>query len=296
MIRREMLGLVLFIAAWNAAVAEEPVRVMSYNIRYATAPDGENAWEKRKAFLFETIQKFDPDLLGTQETLAVQRDALAAAFKGHTAFAAGRDDGKDKGEMAALYFRTDRFERLDGGHFWLGTTPDTPGSKGWDAALPRIATWVVLKDRKAPNAKPIYFLNTHFDHRGVKARHESARQIRTSLDAVRERYRIVVTGDFNAGEGSEPYKALFGETVNASSPVVDTLRVVRPKRQDDEGTFSGFRAASTKGDRIDWIGCSRDWEVKSATIDRTARDGRTPSDHFAVTVVLHPASATKPPR
>jgi endonuclease/exonuclease/phosphatase family metal-dependent hydrolase len=285
MARLALIGLVLFLLAARA-LAQEPVRVMSYNIRYATAPDGENAWDKRKAFLFETIQKFDPDLLGTQETLAVQRDALANAFKGHTVFAAGRDDGKDKGEMAALYFRTDRFERLDGGHFWLGTTPEKPGSKGWDAALPRIATWVVLKDRKAPNAKPIYFLNTHFDHRGQKARHESAKQIRKSLDAVRERYRLIVTGDFNAGEGSEPYKALFGEVENVTSPVIDTLRVVHPKRQDDEGTFSGFRAASTKGDRIDWIGCSRDWTVQSAAIDRTARDGRTPSDHFAVTAVL----------
>lgn len=293
MIRRALLGLVFLVAATHG-VAEEPVRVMSYNIRYATAPDGENVWDKRKAFLFETIQKFDPDLLGTQETLAIQRDALAAAFKGHTAFAAGRDDGKDKGEMAALYFRTDRFERLDGGHFWLGTTPDKPGSKGWDAALPRIVTWVVLKDRKAPNAKLIYFLNTHFDHRGVKARHESARQIRKSLDAVRERYRLVVTGDFNAGEGSDPYKALFGEQENVMSPVIDTFRTVHPKRQEDEGTFSGFRAASTKGDRIDWIGCSRDWEVKSATIDRTAREGRTPSDHFAVTAVLQPAAVNSP--
>ena len=95
-----MLGFVLLTAGTDV-LAEDPVRVMSYNIRYATAPDGENAWDKRKLFLIETIQKYDPDLLGTQETLAIQRDALAAALKGHTAFAAGRDDGKDKGEMAA---------------------------------------------------------------------------------------------------------------------------------------------------------------------------------------------------
>lgn len=54
-----------------------PVRVMSFNVRYATAPDGENAWDKRKDLLHETVATFDPDLLGTQETLAVQRDFLA---------------------------------------------------------------------------------------------------------------------------------------------------------------------------------------------------------------------------
>ena len=56
------------------------VRVMSYNIRYGTANDGENHWDKRKEFLLATIQTFDPDLLGTQETLGFQRDLSGRAF------------------------------------------------------------------------------------------------------------------------------------------------------------------------------------------------------------------------
>ena len=51
---------------------------MSYNIRYGTANDGENQEDKWKEFLLVTIQTFDPDLLGTQETLGFQRDYLAA--------------------------------------------------------------------------------------------------------------------------------------------------------------------------------------------------------------------------
>src|SRR3954453_19665447 len=132
------------------APAAPPVRVMSFNIRYGTAKDGENAWEKRKEFLAETVAAFDPDLLGTQETLAFQRDFLAAKLAGYGVFAAGRDDGKEAGEMAALFYREARFEKLAGGHFWLSETPDVPGSKGWDAALPRVATWVKLRDRVAP--------------------------------------------------------------------------------------------------------------------------------------------------
>src|SRR6478735_1787061 len=130
-----------------AADAPAPVRVMSFNIRYGTARDGDNHWDKRKDFLATTITAFDPDLLGTQETLAFQRDFLTEKLKGHAAFGAGRDDGKDRGEMAALFYRTARFEKLAGGHFWLSETPDRVGSKGWDAALPRIASWVKLKDR-----------------------------------------------------------------------------------------------------------------------------------------------------
>lgn len=291
---RSLLPLLIGLAAAAAPGAEPtpaptPVRVMSFNIRYGTAKDGDNAWEKRKEFLAETVAAFDPDLLGTQETLAGQRDFLAAKLPGHAAFAAGRDDGKDGGEMAALFYRTSRYEKLDGGHFWLSETPDKIGSKGWDAALPRVATWVKLKDRTAPADKPVLFLNTHFDHRGTKARAESARLIRARLGELGAGCRVVVTGDFNAGEGTDPYTALFADAGGKPSPVLDTFRAAHPTRTKDEGTFSGFKAGSVTGPRIDWIGCSRDWDVRLAGIDRVSRDGRTPSDHFPVTAVLRPA-------
>jgi endonuclease/exonuclease/phosphatase family metal-dependent hydrolase len=261
-----------------AADAPAPVRVMSFNVRYGTARDGDNHWDKRKDFLASTITAFNPDLLGTQETLAFQRDFLAEKLKTHTAFGAGRDDGKDRGEMAALFYRTARFEKLGGGHFWLSETPDRVGNKGWDAALPRIATWVKLKDRT--DATPVLFLNTHFDHMGKKARHESAKLIRTRVAELGAGCRVVVTGDFNAGEDSEPYKALF------DSPLVDTFRAKHPTRGKDEGTFNGFDPAATGGPRIDWIAVGRDWHVREAAIDRTTKDGRVPSDHFPVTAVL----------
>jgi endonuclease/exonuclease/phosphatase family metal-dependent hydrolase len=149
-----------------AADAPAPVRVMSFNVRYGTARDGDNHWDKRKDFLAGRVTAFDPDLLGTQETLAFQRDFLAARLKGHTSYGVGRDDGKEDGEQAALFYRTARFEKVGGGHFWLSETPNKVGSKGWDAALPRLATWVKLKDRTAADAPPVLFLNTHFDHKG----------------------------------------------------------------------------------------------------------------------------------
>ena len=267
-----------------------PTRVMSYNIRYGTARDGENHWEKRKDWLAETIATVDPDLLGTQETLVFQRDFLAQKFPGHEAFGVGRDDGKDKGETAALFFRGSRYEKLEGGNFWLSPTPDKVGSKGWDAALPRIATWVKLKDKTDPGASAILFLNTHFDHIGKTARVEAAALIAKKLAELGKGCRLVVTGDFNAGEASGPYRALFES--KSVDGLQDSFRVAHGERGPNEGTFSGFKASATGGDRIDWIGCSPDWEVRLAGIDRTAKDGRTPSDHFAVTAVLRPRAKT----
>lgn len=92
----------------------------------------------------------------------------------------------------------------------------------------------------------------------------------------------MVTGDFNAGEGSDPYGALFAENDDTESPVVDTYRLAQPERAADEGTFGGFSTKPSNGGRIDWIGCSRDWTVERAGIDREGREGRYPSDHFAV--------------
>ena len=185
----------------------------------------------------------------------------------------------------AVFWKTARFDKLDGGHFWLSETPDEVGSKSWDSSLPRMTTWVRLKDKKA-GGTPILFVNTHFDHRGPTARLESARLVRARLGELGRGCSIVVTGDFNAAEASKPYTALFGEVDGEASPVVDSYRTAHPDRKPDEGTTTGFRAGPSQGGRIDWIGVSRDWTVVTAGIDRTARDGRTPSDHFPVTATL----------
>ena len=265
---------------------EGSIRVMSFNIRYGTANDGDNHWSKRKDFLMDTIHAFGPDLLGTQETLRDQRDFIMSKLAGYESFGVGRDDGKDGGEMAALFYRTSRFEKLAGGHFWLSETPDTVGSKGWDAALPRIATWVKLRDLQNKQGKPIFFLNTHFDHQGRQARKEAAMLIRKKVLELGADCDSIVTGDFNAGADSNVFSALFADHALQESPLVDTFTHAHPKYEEGQGTFSGFQSTATTGPRIDWVGCSRSFQVLAAAIDRTQRDGRTPSDHFPVTAIL----------
>ena len=266
--------------------AEADVRVMSFNIRYGTAKDGENHWNHRRDFVVDTINEFGPDLLGTQETLKFQRDYLAMHLSGYEVLGVGRDDGKDAGEMMALYYRRDRFEQLDSGHFWLSETPEVIGSKSWDSSLPRMVTWVKLQDRKSPAASPVMFFNSHFDHQGAHARYQSSLLIRSRAVEAAKTCRVIVTGDFNASATSNPYKAMFDDDGNVASPVVDSYRIVHPESGADEGTFSAFKATETKGARIDWIGVSRGWAVIAAQINRTQRDGRTPSDHFPVTTIL----------
>jgi endonuclease/exonuclease/phosphatase family metal-dependent hydrolase len=262
------------------------LRIVSFNIRYGTAADGENHWDKRREFLIETIKAMNPDLLGTQETLGFQRDYLAKELGDYGSLGVGRDDGKDGGEMMALYYRESRFEKIEGGHFWLSETPDVVGSKSWDSSLPRMVTWVRLHDKKQVAASMLLFMNTHFDHRGTTARLESAKLLRAKARELGKDCLVVITGDFNADQNSPPYEALFAPVDGEESPIVDTYRLAYPERQSDEGTFSGFKASEVNGARIDWIGVSRHGTIRSASIDRTSRNGRTPSDHFPVTATV----------
>jgi endonuclease/exonuclease/phosphatase family metal-dependent hydrolase len=284
----------------------EPIRVMSFNIRYGTANDGVNHWDKRREFLIDTIRKYNPDLLGTQETLGFQKDFIAAELKDYQGIGVGRDHGGDEGEMTAIFFRTSRFEKISEGHFWLSETPAVPGSKSWDTSLTRMASYVILKDLKDPEHSQLFFLNTHFDHRGQIARLRSAELLVKKANELAPSLPAIITGDFNTEENSPPYLALFGKSTDSTASEAsddahqrqashwrDTFRIIHRQPTSEEGTFSGFSIKNIQGPRIDWIACTPHWKVLKGDIDRTEREGRTPSDHFPVTAELRLERHTK---
>ena len=268
--------------ASSATLAGETVRVMSFNLRYGKANDGDNHWEKRDWLVAKTAKQFDPDLMGTQETLKFQADFLEKELGEYTYF--GRSRMKTPNEHCGIFYKTKRFTQLAGGHFWLSESPEVPESKSWDSSLPRMASWVLLSDNNDETARPVLFVNTHFDHRGRVARFESAKLIRKrikKLQTIANNPVTIVTGDFNTAEGSDPYKAFL----DGNDELVDTYRVKHKEHEPNEGTFNGFKGTKT-GSRIDWILASRDLILKDAQIDRNEEDGRYPSDHFPITAVF----------
>lgn len=282
--RKLLSGTVLLAVAVASAQESVPsLRVMSFNVRYGRADDGENAWPHRRRLLIETVKAFGPDLLGTQEALGFQAEFLRQNLPGYAHVGWSREPDSADGEQCGILFREERFERRDAGQFWLSETPDVPGSRGWDAALPRVATWVRLRDRR--QGSELVFLNTHFDHVGEEARRQSARLLRTRLRDLGPSQPWIVAGDFNAPEGSPPWEVLVGSAGDDGLVVIDAWRAAHPARTDGEGTFHAF-GGERSGGRIDWILHSSRFETVGATIDRTAEDGRFPSDHFPVTAVL----------
>jgi len=270
------------VAANAGAINANDLRVMSFNCRVSTLFDLTNTWGLRKGLLAETIQNFNPDLLGTQECLASQSDYLRERLPGYDFVGVGRNDGKRRGEMCGVFFRADRFERLDSGHFWLSEQPTKAGSKGWGAVFPRMVTWVKLRPRDGATPAFCWF-NTHLDAFSSKARLNGAKLLRERMALIAGAMPVLVTGDFNADEGSDPYLTL----VSNRTGMADTFRAANLEPLGKEGTRHGF-LGMRGGPRIDWILASGDFRTMDAGIDRTRGGLGYPSDHFPVTAVLRP--------
>ncbi|MCH2179107.1 MAG: endonuclease/exonuclease/phosphatase family protein [Mariniblastus sp.] len=261
---------------------DDALKVMSFNIRNGKARDGANHWDKRQQLVVKTITNYSPDLLGTQETYEFQAEFLQQNLPDYSHVGRGRETAPEKGEQCTVFFKTSRFEKLAEGHFWLSPKPEQPGSKGWDAALPRMVTWVKLKDLRTGHS--FVWFNTHFDHRGERARVQSARLLAQRAPNIADGHAFIITGDFNAGLESEPYQAMFTGN-KPGTRVIDTFREIAENNDKPQGTFNGFKGTDT-GARIDWIGASKQFQVLAAGIDKFEVNGQYPSDHFPVTATL----------
>jgi endonuclease/exonuclease/phosphatase family metal-dependent hydrolase len=268
------------------------VRVMSFNIRYGTANDGANSWERRREMVFDVLRKNKPAVVGLQEALDFQIAEICEAVGGYGRIGVGRDDGKTRGEYSAILYASSRFRVDDSGTFWLSDTPEVPGSITWGNACTRICTWARLVDSKSGAA--FYMFNTHLDHISQPSREKSAILLAGRIAAREHAEPFVLTGDFNVGERNPVVLYLKGRArLGAESvPVamLDTFRLVEPNATE-VGTFNAFKGNRT-GEKIDYIFTEGGVGVPDARILRDNVEGRYPSDHFPVTAKLRFPSRT----
>jgi len=264
------------------------VTVMTFNIRYGTARDGENHWTKRRDLVFGVLQREKPDVVGLQEALRFQMDEIHAAVPGYAEVGVGRDDGKKKGEYSSILYRSDRFEVAASGTFWFSDTPEVPGSKDWGNRIPRICSWARLVEKETGWA--FYHFNVHLDHQSQPSREHSAVLLMERVGQREHREKFVVTGDFNAGEANPAIRYIKGEIdlarpegakVKNPSGLLDSFRVVKP-RATSVGTFGGFKG-EREGEKIDYIFVPEGVTVLEADILHDNESGRYSSDHYPVT-------------
>ena len=268
-----LLILLTSLSVPSSANAQEnqPINVISYNIRYANTADGENAWEHRKENVKALLRFYDADIVGVQEALADQFDYLKANSI-YDGVGVGREDGVRKSEFSGIYFNKERFVKKDAGTFWLSDTPEKP-SKGWDAQLNRICTWVKLYDKL--NKKEFVFFNTHFDHVGVKARIESAKLIKRKITEIAPGLPIVFTGDLNVTPETEAITTL-------RSFLSDAKEVTNEPPYGPQGTFNSFNFNAPLKDKIDYIFVNKQFKVQKFAVLSDSKDLKYYSDHLPV--------------
>ncbi|TBW28285.1 endonuclease/exonuclease/phosphatase family protein [Gramella sp. KN1008] len=251
------------------------VNLMTYNIKYANENDGENSWSKRKDFITSQLKFYEPDILGVQEAVLSQLDHFTSELDGYDYLGTGRDGGEN-GEFSAILYKTDKFEVLISGTFWLAKDVTKP-SKGWDAAFPRICTYALFEDQGS--GKKFWVFNTHFDHRGKKARLESAKLILTKMEEINTAgLPAILMGDLNLESNTKAIRLITDE-------LRDSRKIAKKVAFGSEGTFNGYKFHEPVTRRIDYIFVNYKVEVLKYGVLTDSKDQKYPSDHFPVLIM-----------
>jgi len=213
------------------AEAARPIRVASCNVR-VPVDEPPNDWASRKDALAGLLLKMDIDAGGLQEAVPGQVAFLKAKMPGYAFYGDYRNADRKTGEASCIFYRTNRFEEVRGGNFWLSETPDVPGSVGWDAMCIRICTWLVLREKAT--GSEFCFVNTHTDHKGPLARKNGMRLILERMEGFAGKLPVVFTGDHNCSENSEPAMLVSERLDNA-------LYTTQTPPKGPWRTFNGWR-------------------------------------------------------
>ncbi len=250
----------------------KPFKLITWNIQYGREAGGDlNNWPARKKALAAALEREKPAILCVQEALAGQLEFLEKQLVGYRRVGVGRDDGKEKGEHAAIFCDEKHLAVLENGTFWLSDTPDKPG-RTWGNRYVRICTWVRLREKSSGRTFRIF--NTHFPL-NASARLKSSELMVARIKAAKAVDPVILCGDFNCGPGSGPWK-IFAKAGFADAAMSAGGR-------SGTATFHKFGIPLVC---LDAVFVSRGWEATGHRVVSGARERVYPSDHFGVVTVL----------
>lgn len=257
-----------------SSVKSQEMKIMTYNIKYANENDGDNSWSKRKDWITDQIRFYEPDVLGVQEALKSQLDHFTGNINSYGFIGTGRD-GEGQGEYSAILYKKDELEVLDKGTFWLSESPDKI-STGWDAALNRICTYALFKEKDS--GKKFWVFNAHFDHIGKTARLESSKLIIEKIKKLNsEELAVFLMGDLNLEPEAEGIQIIL-ENLKDSKEIAELSF-------GPSGTFNGYDFSEPVKTRIDYIFTNDKIEIKKYAVLSDSKDLKYPSDHLPVMVI-----------
>lgn len=248
----------------------------TYNIRYDFEHDGDNQWKYRKKHIFEQLKEANLDIIALQEVLHQPLQTFLE-LEDYDYFGVGRDDGSQAGEYNPIFYRADKYRRLDQGVIWLSKTPDVP-SKDWNSGCNRILTYLKLEDKQT--CVRFLVLNTHLDNASEDARINQAKIIIDFIENYSQGLPLVLCGDFNAYPDSEVIHYLEMNLKNGHK--------IANYISGPEGTYNDFshdkKACEFK--KIDYIFVGNKFKISHIATHDIQFQGKYISDHFMITAQM----------
>ena len=249
--------------------------VVSYNIRYCSDGTGLMIAD-RAPRLKQVLDEIDPDVMGFQEvTRYWMTNFLSQDYSDEYDYIYKYRASYSE-EGTPIFWKKDKFELLDNGHFWLSDTPDVE-SKGWDGKHPRICSWVKLKI-KATGAVFLFY-NTHYDFSETCAVNSSKLILKRAAAAGGfTQYPVFCTADFNMEPNSAGYNTLVQGGLSDINAMLDN---------NQSPTNNGYHKTGVTPKIIDFCFYSDNllMPLKYELIDKYVQNGYV-SDHVGLHMEL----------
>lgn len=193
----------------DADVTYDPrnkIKILDYNVRCAN--DGPNKQIAERAPRLDlVVTGKDPDIMGFQEVTPTWLDYLDTFFSEQYDYVYQYRDDSTNSECTPIFWKKDKFKKMDEGYFWLSDTPKV-SSKGWGADHYRVCSWVRLKVIET-GAEFLYF-NTHYDYKTQEIHVKSSNLMLKMMrqEKAFSKYPVFLTGDFNMNPWKDGFNAL----------------------------------------------------------------------------------------
>ena len=261
-------------------------RVMSCNVRITgledDAPFPERRWENRRDLCVNTILKRKPDFFCMQEVIYDSYEYFKQKCKGYTSygFAGPEMDPYTSGYhfigKNVIFFRTDRFELMDAGCYWLSDTPLVGGSMSWGTTRARHCNWVRLRDKST--GKQIRVIDTHLDHKVDEARRKQIKMVLDECSQYNPEMPQVLCGDFNAGANSAPIQYI--RTQDGWKEMFESANGPAEPGFSYHGFLGENYKPKKESRRIDFIFYRGNISVTASEFIKDHQGKMYPSDHY----------------
>ena len=246
--------------------------VLTLNLRFGLAADGQNGWRYRKNRFPSFFKKYHKDFIGLQEANDFQTDFIDNILSDYN-FIGKRSPAPSFWQNNIIFYKK-TWECIYYEHFFLSQTPMIP-SRSKNSLWPRQCTLGMFKN----NDHKLICVNTHFDF-DASVQLESAKIILRRLAQLPSELPAIIVADFNSTPSSSSHMIFAGEDAHLlEDEDINGPFFKNTFSKPFPGTHHGF-TGDINGDHIDWILYRGGLIPDNYKVIHDTFDGVYISDHF----------------